>query len=109
MERRKESRICSDAAVTVTALQTGQSFPARVVNLSGSGVKVEIPASFPCGTAVKIEGQDFLLLGEICRLEPRGAGFFLGIQVSHSLQSLADLARLNHSILGTELVPVRLS
>lgn len=102
MERRKEPRLAVDSAVILTVLGAPPQPPiqARVKDMSGSGLRLSSPLPIPCGAPVKVEGNDLLLLGEVCRAEPIGDQFIIGLKVSHSLASLADLERLNRALIG---------
>jgi len=107
MERRKETRLAVNSPVTVTVLGGPEQPPIRacVKDISRSGLRLSSPLPIPCGAPVKVEGGDLLLLGEVCRMGPVGERldeYTIGIKVSHSLASLADLERLNRALLNTD-------
>lgn len=87
VERRREPRFIADMPVTVTVLGTAvpQVIPARVQDMSGHGLCLGISSSVPNGAAVKVEGDGMLLLGEVCRCEPVGSEYRLGLQISEWL------------------------
>jgi hypothetical protein len=68
---------------------------ACVVDISGSGLKVRAPVSVSCGAPVKIDGNNTLILGEVCRCVSEEGAYTVAIQVSHALSSLVELALLN--------------
>ena len=115
-DRRKEARTVTDAPVTVTVLATGQpetrqdGISGRILDMSGSGLLLGLPAAVPCGSPVKIEGSDMLLLGEVCRTEsnpgPGAKEYRVGVTVRHSLSRLAQLESLNRALLGHDRDPV---
>jgi hypothetical protein len=74
----------------------------RILEVSGRGVLVSAASPAPCGSLVRIEGEDTLLLGEVCSREPSGERWNLAVQVRHSLDGLAELARLNRALLCAE-------
>ncbi len=73
-----------------------------ILEISGRGLLVSVASPAACGTPVRIEGEDTLLLGEICRVEHSGEQWKLAVRVRHRLKGLAELARLNRALLGSE-------
>jgi PilZ domain len=104
VDRRKESRLLTNTPVTVTMLNLPGEQSARgyVVDMSGSGLRLRLPAPIPGGTLVKVRANDVLMLGEVVHSAPLGAAYSIGVQLSHSLAALGDLERLNRTLLGTE-------
>jgi hypothetical protein len=101
-ERRSEPRFTANMPVMVTVLGTSKQPPigGRVEDISGSALRFRIPSSIDCGAAIKVEGNDMLLLGEVSRSQLVRDGYQVVVQISHSLASLSDLERLNRSLLG---------
>jgi len=79
---------------------------ALVLDMSGSGLRVEVPLPLPCGASVRVETTDLLMLGEVCRCQPRGDAYEVGMMLTHSLAALLDLERLNRALMGEDR-PVR--
>jgi hypothetical protein len=73
---------------------------ACVLDMSGSGLQLRVPAPLPCGTTVKIDGKNTLMLGEVCRCEPAEGAYTVGVQLSHTLSSLMELELLNRALIG---------
>lgn len=73
---------------------------ACVLDMSGSGLKLRVPAPVPCGTPVKIDGKNTLMLGEVCRCEPEEGAYTVGVQLSQTLSSLMELELLNRALIG---------
>jgi len=73
---------------------------AYLLDISGSGLQLRAPMPIPSGAAIKIEGGNTLMLGEVCRCEPADGAYEVGIQVSQTLSSLTELERLNRSLTG---------
>jgi PilZ domain len=103
-EQRLEQRFAANTSVAVTVLGVlgDPKFLGVIVDMSGSGLRLNLPLPVPCGAPVKIETGDMLMLGEVVRCEPAGLTFSVGIAVSQSLTALAELERLNRALLGTE-------
>ena len=72
------------------------------LDLSGSGLRIHLKNPIPCGSPVKVETKQMLMLGEVCRCEPDANGYELGLTLFHSLTGLDDLERLNRALLGEE-------
>jgi PilZ domain len=108
-DQRLEQRFAASTSVAVTILGVlGEpKFLGVIVDMSGSGLRLNLPLPVPLGAPVKIETGDMLMLGEVVRCEPAGQTFSVGIAVSQSLTALAELERLNRALLGTEDTRVR--
>ena len=103
-EKRKEPRLISGMHVTVTLAGARDSLTlkGRVLDVSGSGMLLSLPSPLPCGSPVRVEGNDMLLLGEVCRCEGGPEQSRVALQIRHCLTSLSQLDALNRAILGGE-------
>lgn len=88
------------AAVTVLDARTEPAIPGRMIDCRADIAQLTAAVEIPPGTAVQIEIGDRLLLGEVQASEPGPDGFVLGVRVSHSLNALSELQRLNRALLG---------
>ena len=61
---------------------------------------LRMPESVPCGTSVKIEGNNTIMLGDVCRCEPAEGAFMVGVQLSGTLSSVTELEQLNRALIG---------
>ena len=57
---------------------------ARVVDVSGSGIGLELPQPVPCGVELEIEDKHTLMLGEILRCDPKGEVYIAAVRVSET-------------------------
>lgn len=106
MERRRELRVNTDQAVMVTVLgRQRQEMQGRTVDLSGRGMRIVLPKRVHPGDPIKVGLEDALLLGEVCYCRPQGRDFVIGIQLDQVLNGLADLSRLNQSLLDSPADP----
>jgi PilZ domain len=71
-----------------------EPFQARVINLSGNGMRLGFDRKLAPGTLVRIDLDQTLLLGEVCYSEPDGNNFALGLRLEHSLLQTGSLERL---------------
>ena len=106
MERRQESRFETDQQVQVTLLGDNEvTLKARVVNTSRRGMRLILDRSLPLNAAVRIDGDDSILLGEVCYAGQQGAEYAVGLVLDQVLHELTDLTRLAEAILGETLEP----
>jgi hypothetical protein len=78
----------------------------RVIEMTGDRVLVRTPARIPDGAPVRIEGNDTLLLGEVCAVDRGPDHWIVAVEIAHSLTSLTELERFNRALLG-ERTPAR--
>lgn len=102
MERRTEPRVDFNEELRVTVLgqPDSEAFKGSALDLSGSGMRLLSPVSIPCGAPVKVEIGDFLLLGEVIRVQASAGGHAIALKLMHSLDVTVDLYRLNDAIGG---------
>jgi hypothetical protein len=62
----------------------GTLMNARVLDTSGSGMRLEVPLPVPCGAEVVIEDQRMRILGETMRCDPKSDGYIVAIRVSET-------------------------
>lgn len=102
MERRREARIRTDKPVELTVLGGSEaSGPAQATEFSGSGLQLVLHRPIPVNAAVKVEGDDWMMLGEVCYCRQEGIHFVAGLKIDQTLENLSELARLNESLLNT--------
>jgi PilZ domain len=85
-ESRKESRLRADQPVTVRSLGVNRMPPAagRVLDISGSGLRLWMPNPIPCGSPVKVESKQMVMVGEVGRCQAEGEGYVVGLMVLHT-------------------------
>jgi hypothetical protein len=100
VERRREQREPVDEPILVTVLSSGQpaAIPGRILNLSGTGLKITLPGPAPIGAAVKIERRGELWLGEVVYVHQSAGECHIGIEVSQALRYTRDLENLREAI-----------
>lgn len=104
MEKRKEPRLKIKQDVTITVLGQVIAAPlqAGVLDISGNGMRLRVPVKIPCGTAIKIESKNALVLAEVGRCVREGHSYTLGVTLLHSLSVFKDLEVLNRALFGEE-------
>jgi hypothetical protein len=99
VERRKEPRLKPAQPLQVTVLGLGQPPVAgTVVDMSGKGLRLRLPFAVSCGSPIKVEAPELMLLGEVCHCQPDQEGFTVGLMVLHSLTALSDLEEMRRSL-----------
>jgi hypothetical protein len=95
MNQRREPRFQATQAVAVTLFgEPDRRVAARVKNISGRGVGIECDEAVATGTALKIELDDALLLGEVIYCRRDEASFYVGVELEHALSGLGELSRM---------------
>ena len=61
----------------------GMELAGRLADRAGHRIGVLTAQPLPPGASVQVEGESFLLLGDVWHSEPRGAEFYAAIQVEH--------------------------
>ena len=54
------------------------------LDISGSGLRVWMPNPIPCGSPVKVESKQMVMVGEVGRCQADGEGYVVGLMVFHS-------------------------
>jgi hypothetical protein len=100
MNQRRETRVPADHVVTdqsVAVTLFGEPdirLRGRVRNISGRGIGLEMEVPVAAGTALKVELDDALLLGEVIYCRPNESVFYVGVELEHSLCGLGELSRI---------------
>jgi len=103
VDRRSEPRFDAQKNIIVTLLgDGGLSLPALAIEISGGGLRLSLNRAIQVGTAVKVETEDSMMLGEVCYCTPQSSGFLVGLKLNQVLSNLSELARLNRRIMGEE-------
>ena len=108
MERRREPRI--EAYQTVDLILLGNdhdTIQAHATQFSGRGLRLVLKQPVPVGTVVKVQGDDWLVLGEVCYCRKERSNFVVGLQLEHSLMGLRELEDLNRKFTSEDLPPVK--
>ena len=57
---------------------------ARVLDVSGSGMSLEMALPVPCGAEVVIQDQHMRFVGETMRCDPKSGGYLVAVRVSET-------------------------
>jgi hypothetical protein len=100
MERRREPRIQAYQKVDLILLgDVAPPIDAHATQSSGSGLRLVLKQPVPVGIAVKVQGDDWLVLGEVCYCRQERLNFVAGLQLEHSLIGLRELEELNRKFM----------
>ena len=93
MEQRREPRFAIQQRVPVTLLgEPDVRRSARIQNVSGRGLGLFMREAVPPGTALQIELENEIVLGEVIYCRREAEGYFLGVELDQVLSGLAELA-----------------
>jgi hypothetical protein len=83
MEQRRESRLKANQAVVVSSLGLMQMPPVagRTLDVSGSGLRLRLPSPIPCGSPVKVEADQMVMMGEVSRCEYDSDSYIVSLMV----------------------------
>jgi len=70
--------------VTAMGLMKMPPVSGRVLDISGSGLRLRTPNPVPCGAPVKVESQHMTMLAEVCRCQFDGDGYIVGLTLFES-------------------------
>ncbi len=103
MERRNEPRFNSDQPVRITILGGNKkTLEAKLVDVSGRGMQVEVSGPIAPGTPVKVEIGDALVLAETTYTRKVAGRRVAGLRVDQVLSGLSELMRLHRSLLAEQ-------
>lgn len=89
---------------TVAALTTLEKShapqPCSVIGLSGRTLQVKLPQPVGIGSAVKVEADDSLSLGEVALCRPEGEGYVVWVNLVETLHNVAELTRLAQALVS---------
>ena len=95
MTQRCEPRFAAQQPVMVTIYgDPDLKMAARIRNISGRGIGLEFEVPVAPGTALKVELDDSLLLGEVIYCRSEGASYYAGVELEQAMNGLAELSRI---------------
>ncbi|MCU1234418.1 MAG: type pilus assembly PilZ [Candidatus Solibacter sp.] len=95
MDQRREARIQANQSVAITLFgDPDVRICARIKNVSGKGIGLVLDAPIAPGTALKMELEDTLLLGEVIYCRTDETRYYAGVELEHSLCGLGELSRM---------------
>jgi hypothetical protein len=104
MERRRHERLSSEFDASLTDIvMPSHTAPGRVIDISESGVCVEVSLDFSVGATVKLALRDCTLFGHVAHCSRNGDKYRVGIDVVRVLIGDSDLGRLVNSILAESM------
>jgi len=103
MDKSVEPRLPVDTPVQVTVLgEPAATMMGRIQDHQRREVRLQIDQSIPVGSAVKLEWDRTLLLGEVSFCHQQGEGFCAGLELEHALYDTEELARLARRLLDLD-------
>ena len=94
MQQRRETRMVKDQSVNLTILGDPEiRRTAKVKNATGRGLGLEMAYPVGIGSALKVELEDAVLLGEAMYCRGQNGGFYVGVELDQALLGLSELSR----------------
>ena len=94
MEQRHDTRLVLDQTVNLTILGDPEiRRTAKVKNISGRGLGLELAYPVGVGCALRIELNDAVLLGEAMYCRAQNGAYYVGIELLQGLYGLSELSR----------------
>ncbi|MFN7920869.1 MAG: PilZ domain-containing protein [Bryobacteraceae bacterium] len=99
MERRSDARKRVEIPAKLTVLgDLTYAIEAVVENRSGNGMRLRlghgVAREIAVDTAVRVDFEDSLALGEVCYCQSTGDGYALGVQIEQTLSHLSGVEAL---------------
>jgi hypothetical protein len=92
MKERRDARFEADQSLWITIFgEPDIQLPARVKNVSGRGIGLEMDGPVATGSALKIQLDDCLLLGEVIYCRRDASSYYIGVELEQALAGLAEL------------------
>jgi hypothetical protein len=94
MNQRREPRFKTEQSVWITLFgEPDIQLYARIKNVSVRGIGFELEGPVAIGTALKINLDDGLILGEVIYCRADEASYYVGVELEQALCGLAELAQ----------------
>ena len=91
--------------LTQGAGKKDRTIPCQVNHCAGKRLQIITGESVPTGTAVSVEHEDALLLGEVAMSKSQAHGWQVEIKIEHALNGLMNLMALRSRLLEESKVP----
>ena len=103
LDRRREPRFSTEQPAELVLLEQGDlRLPVKILDLSGSGARLLAERKLPIGSAVRVDVNNCMLLGEVCYCEATPEGYLCGVKLEQALTNVSDLLRLMSKLMGEE-------
>lgn len=90
-----------DTVAAITTLdQTEISQPGTILGVHGHTMELKIPRQVGVGSAVKVEANDTLALGEVFACRPDAEGYTVWVDLIEALHGVNELSRLAKALIS---------
>src|ERR1035437_1975784 len=94
MNQRRKPRFEADQSIWITLFgEPDIRLPARIKNVSERGIGLELQGPGAIGTALKLQVDDSLILGEVIYCRGGEGSFFVGVELEQALCGPRALAK----------------
>jgi hypothetical protein len=90
-----------DSVAAFTNLDAAEGFDTcPLLGQNGHTMQLKVPKLVSIGSAVKVETDDTLALGEVSYCRPEGDGYVVSVEVMQALRDVTELSRLARALLA---------
>jgi hypothetical protein len=106
VDDRRDFRFETNQPVSLTILgrysrDADTHVSACMVTISGRGISLTTESSVPVNSAVRLDVNDNILLGEVCHSRQTGpSAFICGVRLEQALTAVGDLSKLVSGVMG---------
>ena len=95
VQRKMEIRFQPDQPVRLSILSdVPQAITAFIISLNGRNAVLRVPQAIPAGSAIRLDLDDSMLIGEISGCAAGEEHFEIQFHIKEAIPSMSDLARL---------------
>jgi len=90
-----------ETVATFTKLDTAEGFEdCQVIGVHGHRMQVKLSKWVESGSAVKVEADNTIALGEVSYCHPEGEGYVVWVELLQTLHDVAEMSRLARALLS---------
>jgi len=89
-----------ETVAALTNLEAEVTQTCSVLGLNGSTMQLKFPHHLTVGSAVKIEADDTISLGEVSYCRREGDGYVVWVELIQALRHVTELSRLARALVS---------
>jgi hypothetical protein len=94
-------KTCMETVAAFTKLgEVEVPLPCPVLELDGHMLQLRLPQWVDIGSAVRVEANDTMSLGEVSYCRPEGDGYLVWVELLQSLHNVTELSRLARALMS---------
>ena len=106
VDRRREPRFdCQQPVRIQNLLDKDTVLEGTLLNISGKGLQIALPAKMAVSTPIRIDIGDLMLLGDVCNIREQDDNWVAGVVLAHSIPGVSALSQLVLRLLREDATP----